>query len=404
MPILGPISLIDCAAFVIFLVPQLFLQAGIYDILLVVVKVLPFLLFQLPSHLIYERYYLPEPDQSPFCQNATLFQDIVIRCVRYAFASIPASIGRVFFSKQVAHPFFRWRLLRHGYLHSPVKYSEVKRHGFTGLWIAPEPEKEPDVIIFYCHGGGFSMGSSYFYLEFLIAWLTCLKESGYKNPACFALEYTLVPDATWPTQFEETRTAFRFLHESFGEGSARKIVVSGDSAGATLVLSLLLHPAVGPGARESGLTQKDHNDRPALAVLLSPWTHLISELNQGTPSDYLNSDSLHLYASQYAGKLCRTDAIVSPGLNTSRWKSASPADGFRVIYGAEEVFAPGIDETIKAMERDGAFVVRHAEPAGIHAWPVVNLFLGGDKEERLKGLRRMTGYIVRSSLQPKMRK
>lgn len=43
MPILGPISLLDCVVFVICLIPQLFIQAGLYDIALVVFKVLPFL-------------------------------------------------------------------------------------------------------------------------------------------------------------------------------------------------------------------------------------------------------------------------------------------------------------------------------------------------------------------------
>lgn len=395
MPILGPISLLDCGIFIFCLVPQLFLQAGLYDVVLVIVKVLPFLLFQLPVQLCYERYYLPEPEQSPFCRNATFFQDIVIRCVRYAFAYIPASIGRVFFSKEVAHPFVRWRLLRHGYLHSPVSYSEVKRQEFQGIWVAPKPEEEPDVIIFYCHGGGFSMGSSYFYLEFLIAWLACLQDRGYKNPACFALEYTLVPDAKWPTQFDQTRAAYKFLRESFQGNVASKIVVSGDSAGATLVLSMLLHP--GP------LTQEPHFeklDRPALAILLSPWTHLVSELNQNTPSDYLNNDSLHLYASQYAGKLTRTDSIVSPGLNVGLWKKASPVDGYRILYGAEEVFGPGIEEMVARMRNDNASVQKYAEPAGVHAWPVVYLFLGESREERLKGLTKMTEHIVTSQIRP----
>ncbi|KAK5096329.1 hypothetical protein LTS08_007585 [Lithohypha guttulata] len=351
MPILGSISLLDCGVFVICLIPQL------------------------------------------------LLQDIVIRCVRYAFASIPASIGRVFFSKQVAHPFFRWRLLRHGYWTCPVKYSEVKRRDFQGLWIAPEPNEKPDVIVFYCHGGGFSMGSSYFYLEFLVAWLTCLKAQGFRNPACFALEYTLVPDAIWPTQFDQTRAAYRFLKESFGPEGTSKIVVSGDSAGATLALSMLLHP--GPLSKEPRF---DRLDRPALAVLLSPWTHLVSGLNRNTPSDYLNSDSLHLYASQYAGKLTRTDSVVSPGLSVGKWNKASPLDGYRIIYGAEEVFEPGIEKMIAQMQKDGAFVKKYAEPAGIHAWPVVNLFLGKAREERLKGLQVMTDYIVTSQLRPKNQK
>ena len=239
------------------------------------------------------------------------------------------------------------------------------------------------------------MGSSFFYLEFLVAWLTCLKDRGYKNPACFALEYTLVPDAKWPTQFDQTRAAFRFIKESFGDGGAAKICVSGDSAGATLILSMLLHP--GPLTLDSSL---ERPDRPALAVLLSPWTHMVSELNQNTPSDYLNRDSLHLYATQYAGKLTRTDSIVSPGLSAGRWRKASPVDGFRIMYGSEEVFAPGIEEMIEQMRKDGAYVRKHAETAGIHAWPVVSLFLGASRDERLKGLRKMTDYIQNSQLSP----
>lgn len=76
----------------------------------------------------------------------------MIRCVRYAFAYIPASVGRVFFSKWVALPFFRFRLLRHGYLKSPIFYQEIVRYGVRGLWIIPDEKQEPDVIVYYCHG------------------------------------------------------------------------------------------------------------------------------------------------------------------------------------------------------------------------------------------------------------
>lgn len=242
-------------------------------------------------------------------------------------------------------------------------------------------------------GGGFSMGSAYFYIEFLMAWLTRLKESGFSNPAVFALEYTLVPDAQWPTQFNETRAGYKFLREAFGEGSAAKICVSGDSAGATLILSMLLQP---------GQLEKDPQfrslHRPALAILLSPWTHLVSELNENTPSDYLDRDSLHLYATQYAGEATMTDGVISPGLNTDRWKQASPLNGYRVVYGAEEVFQPGIQEMVNHMKKDGAIVKASELGAGIHAWPVVNLFLGKTREERLQGLDIMTDFIMSSSL------
>src|ERR1700761_3115311 len=181
------------------------------------------------------------------------------------------------------------------------------------------------------------MGSAYFYIEFLSAWATSLKESGFQNPAVFALEYTLVPDAQWPVQFNETRAGYTFLREAFGAGSVAKICVSGDSAGATLILSMVLQPG---HLEQDPQFQSLH--RPGLAILLSPWTHLVSNMNQNTRSDYLDKDSLHLYAKQYAGQAAMTDGVISPGLCTGRWKQTSPVSGYRILYGAEEVFAPGI--------------------------------------------------------------
>lgn len=243
------------------------------------------------------------------------------------------------------------------------------------------------------------MGSAYFYIEFLMAWATRLKESGFENPAIFALEYTLVPDAQWPTQFNETRAGYTFLRETFGDGSAAKICVSGDSAGATLILSMLLQPG---HLEQDPQFQALH--KPGLAVLMSPWTHLVSSLNQNTPSDYLDRESLHLYAKQYAGKSTTTDEVISPGLSTGRWKQAAPVNGYRVVFGGEEVFAPGIHEMVKNMRNSGAVVKEHEHQNGIHAWPVVNLFLGRSRKERLSGLDMMTEYILASSMASKVAK
>jgi acetyl esterase/lipase len=231
------------------------------------------------------------------------------------------------------------------------------------------------------------MGSAYFYLEFLIAWVAQLTERGFKNPAVFALEYSLVPDAVWPQQFVETYAGYKLLTDYMGDAS--RICVSGDSAGATLILSRLLHHG-------------EHNEepviyetrKPALAVLISPWTHLISPLNRNTPSDYLDARALELYGGQYLGAESVKNDIISPGLTEGRWKLAMPSRGYCIVYGAEEVFAPGIEETVQRMKDDGARAKVKREAGGIHAWPVVNLFLGSTKEERLKGLQQMTDMVA----------
>lgn len=82
--------------------------------------------FQLPSGFIHERFLLRPDAQPAFVRQASPFEDIVVRCVRYAFANISPKVGRVFFGKRVALPWLRWRMLRHGYLRSPVHWREYR--------------------------------------------------------------------------------------------------------------------------------------------------------------------------------------------------------------------------------------------------------------------------------------
>lgn len=229
------------------------------------------------------------------------------------------------------------------------------------------------------------MGSSYFYLEFLQVWLSLLKEAGYVNPALFALEYTLVPEATYPTQVQEALSGYKYVLSLVDDPA--QIVVSGDSAGATLILSLMLCV--------SGYSSLK-NKMPGLAVIISPWATIISSKNKNTPSDYLNAESLHLYGSQYIGDHGSQDnALVSPGRcnDLSWWRRASPSQGWYFIYGSEEVFAPETKDLIAQLKKADVQVSEHEEEGWIHAWPVVKLFLCNKQEERQSGLRRMVKVI-----------
>lgn len=101
---------------------------------------------------LYERYLLKKEDRPAFVQQASPFEDFVVRCVRYAFANIPPKVGRVFFGKKVALPWLRWRLLRHGHLRSPIFWKEYKDEHIRGLWAIHDPARRPDIIIYYAHG------------------------------------------------------------------------------------------------------------------------------------------------------------------------------------------------------------------------------------------------------------
>ena len=140
----------------------------------------------------------------------------------------------------------------------------------------------------------------------------------------------------------------------------------------------------------------DAQEKPGLAVLLSPWMLFVSgKLNQNTASDYLAAESLHLYGREYSGKAPVSDCMVSPGREPAgRWAVAAPTKDFAIIYGAEDVLAPGIEATIDRMETDGVTnIAVHKEEAGIHVWPVVNLFLASTRDNRPKGLNIMTDVV-----------
>ena len=232
------------------------------------------------------------------------------------------------------------------------------------------------------------MGSSYFYLEFLMAWLTLLKKAGYSNPAIFALEYDLVPDQQFPTQLEQAVTGYEYVCSITRDPS--RICVSGDSAGATLILSLLL--VIG------GLPDHEKH-RPGFACLISPWPTLFSTKDRDTRSDFLNADSLHLYGRQYAGSEKKlSDPIVSPGLckDVKRWLKGSPSAGFCIMFGSEEVLGPEIRDLVKLLRKSGCDVSVREEPGSIHAWPVVALFLADSKLQRLRGLKDLTKMVRRA--------
>lgn len=231
------------------------------------------------------------------------------------------------------------------------------------------------------------MGSSYFYLEFLLAWVGLLKEAGYQNPAIFAIEYSLVPDTTYPTQVEQIVIGYEYVCSITKDAS--RVCVGGDSAGATLILSLLLCIA------------KMNNNQicPAYATLISPWPTLVTPKNRDTTSDYVNTASLHLYGRQYASSESNlSDPIVSPGTcrDSEWWARASPLAGFGILFGSEETLGPNIRDLITLLRSSGCDVGVREEPGAVHAWPVASMFLSGTETERQKGLKDLIKMITQA--------
>ncbi|MFK7831099.1 MAG: alpha/beta hydrolase [Congregibacter sp.] len=132
----------------------------------------------------------------------------------------------------------------------PVQTSELR-----GEWVLG-PNCDSKRRILYLHGGAFIAGSPYSHRAITdrLARLT--------GAAVFALDYRLMPEHQRIEGIEDCRRAYRWIlgHGPEGPQDAEFLVVSGDSAGGSLTLSLLAW------VRDEGLRQAD------AGVVFSPAT------------------------------------------------------------------------------------------------------------------------------------
>ncbi|HHI89096.1 MAG TPA: alpha/beta hydrolase [Hellea balneolensis] len=111
----------------------------------------------------------------------------------------------------------------------PTDYGEM-----SGEWVTTE-NCNPDKRILYIHGGAFTVGSCYSHrpLTVNLARLT--------GASVLAINYRLMPEHKRMAGIEDCRTAYDWILDNGPDGpfQADRLVISGDSAGGNLTLSLL---------------------------------------------------------------------------------------------------------------------------------------------------------------------
>lgn len=126
--------------------------------------------------------------------------------------------------------------------------------GVPGWWSKPEGAR-PDEVILHIHGGWFNWGSAKAFRN-LVGQLAI-----HAGAFAFAPDYRLAPEHPFPAASEDLRASFSGLIEL----GYRKIAVTGDSAGGTLALELLLSLKT---------SQLNSQVVPVAGVALSPITDL----------------------------------------------------------------------------------------------------------------------------------
>ncbi len=160
-------------------------------------------------------------------------------------------------------------------------------------------------LILYVHGGAFVCGSP------RVNAATILPICHLSGCDAIGVDYTLLPEAVYPTQIDEIDRVYRAVR---ARQENRKIIVVADSAGATLVLSAMMR------WRKDGVTA------PAGAVLLSPLvdgkatsdTHITSDGHDPLIRS-MNGRTIKKLYRFYAPEKALDDPAVSPIYGDFKW-------------------------------------------------------------------------------------
>lgn len=192
----------------------------------------------------------------------------------------------------------------------------------------------PASTVVHFHGGGYCLGSA----RMVRAWAAHLSVQA----GCQVVmpEYRLAPEHAHPAALDDADAVVRALSGEVAPGS---IVVSGDSAGGGLALSLVL------ALREAG------RELPAGCLLLSPWLDLGSD-RRAVPElvreDILLSPSwLEACAAAYASPQAWADPSVSPLRGSHRGLPA-----MLIQAGSAEILAPDAEQLAASASAAGVDV------------------------------------------------
>ncbi|KAF8651061.1 hypothetical protein AX16_004924 [Volvariella volvacea WC 439] len=163
------------------------------------------------------------------------------------------------------------------------------------FWVGP---KRTDKVILYFHGGAYMLPMQEHHMNYVKHVREQLKLKGI-DIAGAMLNYTLVPNGTFPTQLKQMVAAVKHLIASGAK--PEDIRIMGDSAGGNLIIQLLLH-ILHP---VEGVPPLNLNGRLGGAYLMSPWTSIAVRQNvtkgkhHGDTTDIINSQLLSDWSQAY---------------------------------------------------------------------------------------------------------
>ena len=181
--------------------------------------------------------------------------------------------------------------------HCPEEYINLPIHmrQFEMELLTPKEEDCGEVIL-QLHGGGYIAKIRNAYRDFAVRY------SRIKGYRVLSVDYRVAPEHPYPAATEDAMKAWNYLM-LLGYG-ARDVIITGDSAGGNLALSLVLK------------LKEQERLLPRGIVLMSPWTDLTSEgktfQTKAELDPVLDKEYIDRMTKAYAPAMDLTDPYISP--------------------------------------------------------------------------------------------
>ena len=253
-----------------------------------------------------------------------------------------------------------------------VELTAADLNGVAGEY-SVVPGSDPSRMLMFFHGGGYCSGS-------IKSHRRLVTEAGRAaKMRTLAVDYRLAPEHPFPAAYDDALTAWRFLRD---QGiAAAHIAIGGDSAGAGLTLGLISR------------LRDAHEELPACAWLISPWTDLTMSgstlVSKAAADPLIHKEYLNELADAYLpASVDRKDPRVSPLY--ADFENFPP---MLIQIGSNETL---LDDATRLAARAGAAdvaVTLEIWPHMIHAWPLWNAHLEDGRRALTSG-----GSFIRAHL------
>ncbi|TID18871.1 alpha/beta hydrolase fold domain-containing protein [Venturia nashicola] len=263
-------------------------------------------------------------------------------------------------------------------------------NGVQAHWLG---DKNAATTLLHFHGGGYAVPASQSCFEYLRSLIKEMSTAGAPVSALI-LAYTLAPEAEYPTQLIEAAALVQHLVEKENRAPS-SLILSGDSAGGNLTLSLLshiLHPHSNPAVPRIILSEPFR-----AALLISPWVSFAtdhSSYSRNAESDMFDAVALNRWATAFLGSNKREGTIMGDSYSepllaeSSWWSGASKAVNDVMIWaGGAELFVDGIKLFAHKFEKgwvsgggDRKSVKLVVTPRNSHEEMIVDILLGYKKK------------------------